>query len=75
MARIRKFPCHIEFWTTEEQAAAFDALAQSQLLNRSDFYRLAFDSYLRSIGALPAPQPITPRANGHRSEVAGHANA
>jgi hypothetical protein len=51
MARKRKFSHYIEFWTTPEQFAAFDALQADGLLNKSDHYRQAFEFYLRALAA------------------------
>lgn len=70
MARRRKFSHYIEFWTTPEQFAAFDALQASGLLNKSDHYRAAFEFYLRHVGALPAPTPTV--VNGHHQEQQAH---
>jgi hypothetical protein len=67
MARKRKFSHYIEFWTTPEQFAAFEALQASGLLNKSDHYRAAFEFYLRQVGALAAPGPRQ-SANGHHHQ-------
>jgi hypothetical protein len=70
MARKRKFSHYIEFWTTPEQHAAFEALQAGGLLNKSDHYRAAFQFYLNQVGAMAAPRPT---ANGqhHQEQVHG----
>ena len=66
MSKPRRFPVKVEFFTTEEHEAAFNALAASGLLTKSDFYRLAFDTFLRRQGAMtPKPMP-----NGHAQHAA-----
>jgi hypothetical protein len=69
MARQRRFECYCEFWTTPEQLTAFETLAASSLLTKSDLYRLAFDAFLRQQGVLPprAAQSV----NGHHHPAAG----
>jgi hypothetical protein len=69
MARQRRFECYIEFWTTPQQAEAFDALQASSLLTKSDLYRLAFDNFLRQQGVLPA-RPMQ-SVNGHQETSHG----
>ncbi|WP_426418473.1 hypothetical protein [Bradyrhizobium genosp. A] len=65
MAKPRRFPVIIEFYTTEEHGAAFDALAANGLLTKSDLYRLSFDTFLRQQGMLPSRMktPERDRAN------------
>lgn len=67
MARTRRFECYIEFWTTLQQAEAFDALQATSLLTKSDLYRLAFDNFLRQQGVLPARAQSV---NGQHQETA-----
>jgi hypothetical protein len=67
MARPRRFECYIEFWTTPQQAEAFDSIQASSLLTKSDLYRLAFDNFLRQQGALPPAKP-----NGHQHQEGRH---
>jgi hypothetical protein len=47
MARARKFPIFVQFWTSPEQIAGFDHLASNSLLTKSDLMRQAFDEFLR----------------------------
>jgi hypothetical protein len=68
MARKRKFSHYIEFWTTPEQFAAFDALQADGLLNKSDHYRQAFEFYLR---ALAASKPTQSNGHQHRDQING----
>jgi hypothetical protein len=57
MSRAPRFSRKVEFYTTEMQADAFDALAANGLLNRSDHYRQAFEFYLPQLDALPPTPP------------------
>jgi predicted transcriptional regulator len=52
MARARKFPIFVQFWTSPEQMAGFDHLASNSLLTKSDLMRQAFDEFLRRESAM-----------------------
>jgi hypothetical protein len=61
MARPPRFPVKLEFFTTEAQFAALEALESSSMLTKSDHLRQATNWYLQQLGALPRAAPI----NGH----------
>jgi hypothetical protein len=71
MARKRKFSHYIEFWTTPEQFAAFEALQAGGLLNKSDHYRAAFQFYLNQVAAMAAPRPTQSNGQHNQEQASG----
>jgi hypothetical protein len=71
MAKAARFPTKIEVWVPDEYAAAFELLADDQLLTVSDHARQAFRLYLTQFGALK-PRPAKP-VNGHQAASVPHA--
>ncbi|WP_316174715.1 MULTISPECIES: hypothetical protein [unclassified Bradyrhizobium] len=54
MAKKPRFPIKLEFWTTPEQYAALELLAEISLIDRSDHLRQAVNIYLMQQGAIAA---------------------
>ena len=62
----------VEFWTTEAQADAIDALNDGGLLGKADHLRLMVDWYLQQRAANAAPRPAQP-TNGVHHQPTEHA--
>jgi hypothetical protein len=66
MARAQRFTVKLEFFTTEQQFAALEALEASTMLTKSDHLRQAMNLYLRQLGMMPS----RPVANGQMAHPA-----
>ncbi len=62
MAKKQLYPIRLEFWTSEEQFAALQLLADASLIDRASHLRTALNTYLAQLGAIAA---IRQQPNGH----------
>jgi hypothetical protein len=66
MARPTRFPVLVQYYSTEEHEAAFNALAANGLLTKSDYHRLADEQFLRQQGMPSRPRPMANNGQAHQ---------